>query len=103
MTSAGRRMALRIGVLVSGRGSNLQAILDSIAAGRLAAEVAVVVSNRAGAQAMERAQTAGVPACCLPARDYPDRAAHHAAIAETLRAHDVDVVVTAGFNRILDA
>jgi phosphoribosylglycinamide formyltransferase-1 len=99
--SAGRRMKLRIGVLVSGRGSNLQAVLDSIAAGRLAAEVAVVISNRAEAPALERAAAAGVPTCCLLARDYPDRAAHHAAIAETLSDHGVDLVVTAGFNRIL--
>jgi phosphoribosylglycinamide formyltransferase-1 len=93
---------LRIGVLVSGRGSNLQAILDSIEAGRLAAEVAVVISNRAGALALERARAAGVPAEYVPARAYPDRAAHHQVIAERLRAHAVDLVVTAGFNRVLD-
>ena len=92
----------RIGVLVSGRGSNLQAIFDSIAAGRLAAEVAVVISNRAGAQALERAAAAGVPTRRLLARDYPNRAAHHAAIAQCLRDFDVDLVVTAGFDRILD-
>jgi phosphoribosylglycinamide formyltransferase-1 len=93
---------LRIGVLVSGRGSNLQAILDGIETGTLAAEVAVVISNRAGAPALERAAAAGVPAEYLSARDYPDRAAHHRAIAERLRAHEVDLIVTAGFNRVLD-
>jgi phosphoribosylglycinamide formyltransferase 1 len=97
-----RRRALRIGILASGRGSNLQAILDSIADGRLAAEVAVVISNRATAPVLARAAAVGVPTCCLLARDYPDRAAHHAAMAEVLRAHGVDLVVTAGFNRVLD-
>ena len=102
MTDAASEARLRVGVLVSGRGSNLQAILDGIAAGRLAAEVAVVISNRAGAAALARAAAAGVPAVCLPARDYPDRAAHHAALAERLHACRVDLVVTAGFNRILE-
>ena len=102
MMDAASAARLRVGVLVSGRGSNLQAILDGIAAGRLAAEVAVVISNRAGAAALPRAAAAGVPALCLPARDYPDRAAHHAALAEHLRACGVELVVTAGFNRILE-
>ena len=55
----------------------------------------MVISNRADAQALERAAAAGVPAVCLVQRDYPDRAAHHAAIARTLREHEVDLVVTA--------
>jgi phosphoribosylglycinamide formyltransferase-1 len=103
MMSDERAHRLRVGVLVSGRGSNLQAILDAIAAGQLtAAEVVVVISNRADAQALERAAAAGVPALCLRQRDYPDRAAHHAAIVRALRDHGVELVVTAGFNRILD-
>jgi phosphoribosylglycinamide formyltransferase-1 len=77
--------------------------LERRAAGRLtAAEVVVVISNRADAQALERAAAAGVPALCLAQRDYPDRAAHHAAIAQALREREVELVVTAGFNRILD-
>lgn len=93
----------RVGVLVSGRGSNLQAILDHIAAGQLTAvEVAVVISNRAGAPALERAAMAGVPTLCLLQRDHADRAAHHAALARELHARGVDLVVTAGFNRVLD-
>lgn len=95
-------MRLRIGVLISGRGSNLQAILDGIAAGRLSAEVAVVISNRAEAPGLERAARAGVPTRCLPQRDYAGRAAHHAIIGDALEAHGVDLVVTAGFNRVLD-
>jgi phosphoribosylglycinamide formyltransferase-1 len=94
---------LRLGVLVSGRGSNLEAILDAIAAGRLLAEVRVVVSDRADAQAVARARAAGVPVAIL------DPGAHRARLdarAETelvqvLRAHDVALVVLAGFMRIL--
>lgn len=94
---------LRIGVLVSGRGSNLRAVLDRVAGGQLAVEVAVVISNRPGAAALGRAAAAGIPAVCLPARDYPDRAAHHRALAERLQADGVELVVTAGFDRVLSA
>lgn len=100
VTSAAR---LRIGVLVSGRGSNLRAVLDRVADGQLAVEVAVVISNRPGAAALGGAAAAGIPAVCLPARDYPDRTAHHRALAERLRADGVELVVTAGFDRVLSA
>ena len=96
-------MAARIGVLVSGRGSNLQAILEQVTAGSLDVEVAIVISNRANAPALAVAAAAGAPTLTLLARDFADRAAHHAAIAETLRQHDVQYVVTAGFNRVLHA
>jgi phosphoribosylglycinamide formyltransferase-1 len=103
MTGGEHRARLRVGVLVSGRGSNLQAILDAIGAGRLsAAEVVVVISNRSDAPALALATAAGVPAVALPQRGFPDRAAHHAAIADTLDRYGVGLVVTAGFNRILD-
>ncbi|MCC6629377.1 MAG: phosphoribosylglycinamide formyltransferase [Chloroflexi bacterium] len=103
MTGGERQARLRVGVLVSGRGSNLQAILDAIVAGRVtAAEVVVVISNRSDAPALARAAEASVPAICIPQRDYPDRTAHHAAIADALDAHGAELVVTAGFNRILD-
>lgn len=91
----------RIGVLVSGRGSNLQALLDAQAAGRLGGEVVVVISNHAGVPALERAAAVGVPTVVLERDAFPTRKAQHLAIAETLAAHGVDLVVLAGFDRIV--
>jgi phosphoribosylglycinamide formyltransferase-1 len=92
---------LKLGVLVSGRGSNLQAILDSIAAGGLEAEVRVVISNQPGALALERAAKAGVPARVISHRDYADRAAFDRSLVAALREAGVSLVVLAGFMRIL--
>jgi phosphoribosylglycinamide formyltransferase-1 len=91
----------RIAVLISGRGSNLQALIDAIVAKRLDATIAVVVSNRADAQGLERARTAGIPAVTLPHRDYPSRDAFEAALVAELRARDVALVCLAGFMRLL--
>lgn len=92
---------LPLGVLASGSGTNLQAILDACGQGRIDAKVAVVVTNVPGARAFERAQAAGVPAVCHDHTAFGDRGAFDAAIAETLRAHDVELVVLAGFMRLL--
>lgn len=92
---------LKLGVLVSGRGSNLQAILDAVSAGRLDADVRIVVSNRADAGALERAQRAGVPTGVISHRDFEDRAAFDAALVSALKAAGVSVVVLAGFMRVL--
>lgn len=92
---------LRIGVLVSGGGSNLQAILDAIGAGRLDAEVAVVVSNVAAAQGLERARKAGVPAVVIDHKAFPSREAFDAAVVDTLRAHEASWIVLAGFMRVV--
>ncbi len=91
----------RLGVLVSGRGSNLQAILDAVQERRLRATVALVVSNVAGAAALERARAAGVATLTIDHRDFPTRAAFDAALLAALRAHDVDLVCLAGFMRLL--
>lgn len=91
----------RIAVLISGRGSNLQALIDAIAAGRLDATIAVVVSNRADAPGLERARAAGVPAVTLPHRDYASRETFEAALVAELRARDVALVCLAGFMRLL--
>lgn len=80
----------------------MQAILEAIKSGQVAAEVAVVISNRTDAPALARAAAAGVPTHCLVQRDFPDRASHHTAIADLLSEYGVDLVVTAGFNRILE-
>jgi len=92
---------LVLGVLASGRGSNLQAILDAVEVGRLRARVALVVSDRRGAYALERARRHGVPAVHLSPRDYPDREAWERAVAERLDDHGVELVVLAGFMRLL--
>ncbi len=90
-----------IGVLISGRGSNLQSIIDAIAAGRLDATIAVVVSNRAEAQGLERARNAGIDAVHLSPRDHADRDAYDRALAELLLARGVALVCLAGFMRLV--
>lgn len=88
---------IRLGFLASGRGSNLQAVLDACAAGRLPAVPAVVISNNAEAQALMRARNAGIPAHHLSRRTHPDPCALDQAIADTLKRHRVDLVVLAGY------
>jgi len=92
---------LRLGALISGGGSNLQAIIDEIEAGRLDAEAAVVISNDPGAGGLERAARHGIPAVAIPHGDFPSREAFDARIVETLRAHGVEAVVLAGFMRLI--
>jgi phosphoribosylglycinamide formyltransferase-1 len=90
----------KIGVLVSGRGSNLQALLAAARRGELGGEVAVVVSNVEGALSLERAREAGIPAVFRDHRGKK-REAFDAEIVEILRAHRVDLVCLAGFMRLL--
>jgi phosphoribosylglycinamide formyltransferase-1 len=94
---------LKLGVLVSGRGSNLQAILDAVRTGALDAEIQVVVSNQSGAPALERAEKAGVPTRVIAHREYADRATFDRALVAVLKEADVSLVVLAGFMRILGA
>jgi phosphoribosylglycinamide formyltransferase-1 len=91
----------RIAVLISGRGSNLQAIIDAITAGRLDARIAVVISNRADAPGLIRARDAGIEALCVAPREYPDGDAYDRAIVERLRVREVDLVCLAGFMRLV--
>ena len=91
---------LRLGILVSGRGTNLQAILDAIAQGDLDATVAYVACNHRGVQATERAEKAGVPYGIYPQSAHGTRQAQQQAIADRLLAEDVDLVVCAGWDRI---
>ncbi len=91
----------RLGVLISGRGSNLQAILDAIETGSLNAEVALVFSNRGKARGLEIAKTYGVPTAVLSHRAFPDRESYDTEIVKSLRQHRVDVVCLAGFMRIV--
>ena len=96
---------LRVGVLASGRGSNLQAIIDAIEAGKLTARITVVISNKKDAQALERARRHGVTEVFLdpaPYKDRPDsREAYDLAVLEVLRKHDVELVVLAGYMKIV--
>jgi phosphoribosylglycinamide formyltransferase 1 len=91
----------RLGVLISGRGSNLQAIIDAVASGQLQATIAVVVSNRADAQGLQRARDAGIEPLHLCPREYPDRQSYDAAVVDALRKRDVDLVCLAGFMRLV--
>ena len=90
-----------LGILISGRGSNLQSIIDAIAARRLDATIAVVVSNRAEAQGLQRARDAGIESVHLSPRDHPDRDAYDLALADRLRARGVQLVCLAGFMRLV--
>ena len=91
----------KIGVLVSGRGSNLQAIMDKIAEGSLPLEVAVVISDKADAFALERAEKAGIPNFAVIRKECADKKEFEGKIDEILRAHGVELIVLAGFMRIL--
>lgn len=92
---------LRLAVLASGRGSNLQAIIDAIEQRRLQAVLAVVISNKAEAQALERARKHGAPAVFLDPKATPGREAYDAVILEHLRKHDVGLVALAGYMKIV--
>ncbi|CCQ72845.1 phosphoribosylglycinamide formyltransferase [Magnetospira sp. QH-2] len=92
---------LKVGVLVSGRGSNLQALLDSAADPAFPAEIALVLSNVPGAFALERATKAGVATAMVDNKAYDGRAPFEEAVHETLTAHGVEFVCLAGFMRLL--
>ena len=100
-TAEGSRHRRSIAVLISGRGSNLQSIVDAIAAGRLDAALAVVVSNRPDAPGLIRARGAGIEALCLVPRDHADRDAYDRAIVDVLSAREVGLVCLAGYMRVV--
>jgi phosphoribosylglycinamide formyltransferase-1 len=91
----------RLGVLVSGSGTNLQAMIDASRRGTMAGRIAVVVSNKPGVKALERAAAAGIEAVVIDHRQYADRTAFEAALHEALTARRVDYVILAGFMRLL--
>jgi len=95
------RRTVRVGVLISGNGSNLQAIIDNCEAGTVDAIVACVISNRADAFGLERARRHGIRAIHIDHRRYPDRESFDAAVVSVLREHGVELVALAGFNRIV--
>ncbi len=96
-------MNRNIGVLISGRGSNLQAIIDAIRDGRIDARVAIVFSNRADAHGLERARQAGIETVVRDHKAWPSREAYETVLVDDLRARDVGLVCLAGFMRLLGA
>lgn len=93
---------IRIGVLVSGRGSNLQAIIDNIENGSLSAEIAVVISDRADAYSLDRAKKHALPAVHVSAKGYKGkRDEYDTLLVKELQKHNVDLIVLAGFMRII--
>jgi phosphoribosylglycinamide formyltransferase 1 len=101
MPSVKSTRAHQLGVLISGRGSNLQSIVEAIGRGELEARIAVVVSNRAQAPGLDRARAAGIEAVYLDPKRYADRLSYDRAIVETLQHHGVDLVCLAGFMRLV--
>jgi phosphoribosylglycinamide formyltransferase-1 len=91
----------RIAVLISGRGSNLQSIIDAIAHQTLDATIAVVVSNRSDAPGLQRAQAAGIETVCVSSKDYPNRDASDRTIVDILLARNVGLLCLAGYMRIV--
>ena len=91
----------RLGILISGRGSNMLAIGEAIAAGRLDATIAVVVSSRPGAPGLERAAAAGIPTAIVAPKDHASREDCDRAIVAVLRAHGVELVCLAGYMRLI--
>jgi phosphoribosylglycinamide formyltransferase-1 len=92
----------RIGILLSGRGSNFEAIANHIASGALDAEIAVVIANRAEARGLESAKARGLRAVCLPSKGL-DREVYDRTVIAELRSHGVELVCLAGYMRLLSA
>ena len=94
-------MGARLGILLSGRGSNFLALQGAIARGELPAEIALVASDRPEAPGLARARELGLPAVALPTREAPDRAAHEARLGDALAAAGAEWVCLAGYMRVL--
>jgi phosphoribosylglycinamide formyltransferase-1 len=93
---------LRLGILISGRGSNFEAIANSIARHKLDAEIAIVISNRASAPGLDIARERGIPIRVIPSQGL-EREAYDRVVVDELRTHDVELVCLAGFMRLLSA
>lgn len=96
-----QQTGLRLAVLISGRGSNLQAIVDAIDAGNLDAQVVAVICNHRKAPGVQRARAAGIATYVVVRRDYDSREAHQEAMLECARRHAAELIVLGGFDRIL--
>lgn len=98
MTSPGKA---GLAILISGRGSNMQAFVDACASGQLDASISVVISNKPDAAGLQRAADAGIATCCVDHREYDSREAFDQALVNRLANYPVDLVILAGFMRIL--
>ena len=94
-------MNSRLGILISGRGSNLRSIVEAVQSGAIAASIGVVLSNRADAPGLDIARSAGIEAMALSPRGFPDRDSYDTALADLLRQRDVGLVCLAGFMRLI--
>jgi phosphoribosylglycinamide formyltransferase-1 len=92
----------RLGILLSGRGSNFEAIADNVAAGNIPAEIAIVISNRPETRGLEAARQRGLPAVCMPSKGL-DRDVYDGMLVAELKKHAVDLVCLAGYMRLLSA
>ena len=101
MPSVKSTRAHQLGVLISGRGSNLQSIIDAIGRGELDARIAVVISNRSDAAGLVRAREAGIDAVHLDPKRHADRLSYDRAVVDRLCQHGVDLVCLAGFMRLI--
>ncbi len=90
-----------IAILISGTGSNLQAFIDAVASGQLQAKISLVISNNPDAAGLQRAADAGIETLCINHREYEHRETFDAALTNALQKHDIDLVILAGFMRIL--
>lgn len=92
---------LRLAILISGRGSNMEQLLKACENNAYPAETVIVISNRAGASGLKTARDFGVPSIAIPHRDYKTRECFEAAMDAVLHEHDVDIIALAGFMRVL--
>jgi phosphoribosylglycinamide formyltransferase-1 len=95
------RPPIKLGVLISGEGTNLQAIIDAVERGELKADIRVVISNKASARGLERARRQGIVAEVLDHRGFRSREDFDTALASSLQSHEVELVICAGFMRLL--
>lgn len=95
------KQKIRLAVLASGSGSNLQAIIDQISSGRLNAEIALVISNNPGAGALHRAEQAGIRNLCINHRDFSERKGFDLCVVKALQTVEPDLIILAGFMRII--
>ena len=96
-----RENQARLAILISGRGSNMLAFIEACASGELDAQISVVISNNTDAAGLERAAQAGIATCCIDHRAFPSREAFDQALVDQLQARRADLVILAGFMRIL--
>ena len=99
--SSDRKQKPQLVILISGGGSNLQAFIDQCASGELEADIACVIANNPEAKGLERARKAGIAQCLVNHKDYPSREAFDIALAQTIKPYQPDLVILAGFMRIL--